>query len=75
MLDDNEEKKNEQSILCPTNPYAATKAGAEMLRNAEPNAQVTASQNAQSLMMGGIASNDGVGAMPIISMPQPQVIK
>jgi len=24
-------KKNEQSILCPTNPYAATKAGAELL--------------------------------------------
>ena len=24
-------KKNEQSILCPTNPYAATKAAAEML--------------------------------------------
>ena len=26
-----DEKKTEQSILCPTNPYAATKAGAEML--------------------------------------------
>ena len=31
MLDQNEEKKNENSILCPTNPYAATKAGAELL--------------------------------------------
>lgn len=31
MLDDNEEKKNEQSVLCPTNPYAATKAGAELI--------------------------------------------
>lgn len=26
-----EEPKNEQSILCPTNPYAATKAGAELI--------------------------------------------
>ncbi len=31
MLHDEEDKKNEQSILCPTNPYAATKAGAELL--------------------------------------------
>jgi UDP-glucose 4,6-dehydratase len=31
MLDEGEEKKNEQSILCPTNPYAATKAGAELI--------------------------------------------
>ncbi len=31
MLDDEEDKKSEQSILCPTNPYAATKAGAELL--------------------------------------------
>jgi len=28
-----DEKKNEQSILCPTNPYAATKAGAELIAN------------------------------------------
>ena len=28
MLNENEEKKNENSILCPTNPYAATKAAA-----------------------------------------------
>ena len=27
------EKKDELSILCPTNPYAATKAGAELLAN------------------------------------------
>ena len=27
----NEKHKTEQSILCPTNPYAATKAGAELL--------------------------------------------
>ena len=27
----NEDQKNEQSILCPTNPYAATKASAEMI--------------------------------------------
>ena len=33
MLCDSEEKKNEQSILCPTNPYAATKAGAELIAN------------------------------------------
>ncbi len=34
MLDTNEEQKDEQSILCPTNPYAATKAGAELLAKA-----------------------------------------
>ncbi len=34
MLHDKEEKKDEQSILCPTNPYAATKAGAELLAKA-----------------------------------------
>ena len=33
MLSEDEEKKNEQSILCPTNPYAATKAGAELIAN------------------------------------------
>jgi dTDP-glucose 4,6-dehydratase len=33
MLSDDEEKKDEQSILCPTNPYAATKAGAELIAN------------------------------------------
>ena len=27
----NEQTKTEQSILCPTNPYAATKAGAELI--------------------------------------------
>ena len=26
-----EQKKTEQSVLCPTNPYAATKAGAELI--------------------------------------------
>ena len=31
MLDSNENCKNEQSVLCPTNPYAATKAGSELL--------------------------------------------
>ena len=31
MLEYTEEKKTEQSILCPTNPYAATKAAAELL--------------------------------------------
>ena len=31
MLEENEEKKNENSILCPTNPYAATKAAAELI--------------------------------------------
>ena len=31
LLSDDEEKKNEYSILCPTNPYAATKAGAELI--------------------------------------------
>jgi dTDP-glucose 4,6-dehydratase len=33
LLHEDEEKKNEQSILCPTNPYAATKAGAELIAN------------------------------------------
>jgi UDP-glucose 4,6-dehydratase len=31
ILDMNEKMKTEQSILCPTNPYAATKAGAELI--------------------------------------------
>jgi dTDP-D-glucose 4,6-dehydratase len=33
MLNEEEEKKHEQSILCSTNPYAATKAGAELIAN------------------------------------------
>jgi dTDP-glucose 4,6-dehydratase len=32
--DDNEDPKHEKSILCPTNPYAASKAAAEMLVSA-----------------------------------------
>ena len=31
MLEEDENKKNEESILCPTNPYAATKAAAELI--------------------------------------------
>ena len=31
MLDVDEKQKTEHSILCPTNPYAATKAGAELI--------------------------------------------
>ncbi len=31
LFSDDEEKKHEQSILCPTNPYAATKAAAELI--------------------------------------------
>jgi len=31
MLEYEESKKTEESILCPTNPYAATKAGAELI--------------------------------------------
>lgn len=31
MLSENEDKKHEGSILCPTNPYAATKAAAELI--------------------------------------------
>jgi dTDP-glucose 4,6-dehydratase len=31
QLDVSEKHKTEQSILCPTNPYAATKAGAELI--------------------------------------------
>ena len=31
MLSEHEEKKHEGSILCPTNPYAATKAAAELI--------------------------------------------
>ena len=31
MLDVDEKHKTEQSVLCPTNPYAASKAAAEML--------------------------------------------
>ena len=34
LLEKDEQKKNEQSILCPTNPYAATKAGAELMTQA-----------------------------------------
>ena len=31
MIIEGEDKKTEESIMCPTNPYAATKAGAELL--------------------------------------------
>jgi dTDP-glucose 4,6-dehydratase/UDP-glucose 4,6-dehydratase len=31
MLKDDEEHKTEQTVLCPSNPYAATKAGAELI--------------------------------------------
>jgi dTDP-glucose 4,6-dehydratase len=31
MLSSDEKHKNESSVLCPTNPYAATKAGAELI--------------------------------------------
>tara|TARA_Y100000992_G_C21237147_1_gene478772 strand:+ start:122 stop:1111 length:990 start_codon:yes stop_codon:yes gene_type:complete len=31
MIDINEKHKTEHSVLCPTNPYAATKAGAELI--------------------------------------------
>jgi dTDP-D-glucose 4,6-dehydratase len=31
MLEENECKKSEESILCPTNPYAASKAAAELI--------------------------------------------
>lgn len=31
LLDIKERKKTENSVLCPTNPYAATKAGAELI--------------------------------------------
>ena len=31
MILTNEKHKTEQSVLCPTNPYAATKAGAELI--------------------------------------------
>jgi dTDP-glucose 4,6-dehydratase len=31
MLESDESHKTEQSILCPTNPYAASKAGAELI--------------------------------------------
>jgi dTDP-glucose 4,6-dehydratase len=31
MIETDENKKTENSILCPTNPYAATKAGAELI--------------------------------------------
>ena len=34
LLNDSEKHKTEQSILCPTNPYAATKAGAELIAQA-----------------------------------------
>ena len=34
MLSVDEQHKTEQTILCPTNPYAATKAGAELLAQA-----------------------------------------
>ena len=31
MISNTEEKKTEESIMCPTNPYAATKAAAELI--------------------------------------------
>ena len=31
MLEDDEQKKTEKTVLCPSNPYAATKAGAELI--------------------------------------------
>lgn len=31
MIREEEAKKTEESVLCPTNPYAATKAGAELI--------------------------------------------
>lgn len=34
MLDKDESHKTEHSILCPSNPYAATKAGAELIAQA-----------------------------------------
>jgi len=34
MLEDEEHHKTEHSVLCPTNPYAATKAGAELIAQA-----------------------------------------
>jgi 3,5-epimerase/4-reductase len=34
MLSADEKHKTEQTVLCPTNPYAATKAGAELLAQA-----------------------------------------
>lgn len=34
MLEEDETHKTEHSILCPTNPYAATKAGAELIAQA-----------------------------------------
>jgi dTDP-glucose 4,6-dehydratase len=34
MLDENEQHKTEHSVLCPSNPYAATKAGAELIAQA-----------------------------------------
>ncbi len=34
MLEDEEQKKTETSVLCPTNPYAASKAGAELIAQA-----------------------------------------
>ena len=34
MLEENEAHKTEHSVLCPSNPYAATKAGAELIAQA-----------------------------------------
>jgi dTDP-glucose 4,6-dehydratase len=34
MLNEDEQHKTEHSVLCPSNPYAATKAGAELLAQA-----------------------------------------
>jgi UDP-glucose 4,6-dehydratase len=34
MLEENEQHKTEHSVLCPSNPYAATKAGAELIAQA-----------------------------------------
>lgn len=34
MLEEDEQHKTEHSVLCPSNPYAATKAGAELIAQA-----------------------------------------
>ena len=34
MLEEDESHKTEHSVLCPSNPYAATKAGAELIAQA-----------------------------------------
>ena len=50
MNETNEQHKTEQSILCPTNPYAATKAGAELIAQSYNHSLVCLSLSQEAIM-------------------------